>query len=69
MSNVLLVWTKLDSVAAIFHADDAEAAYNWANRRLRSKAVNCTLCCSYNDAVCAAKLIGKKVVKMGKEKQ
>ena len=69
MSDVLLVWTESDTVAAIFPADDAEAAYSWADRELRGKTVNCTLCCSYSDAVYAAKLIGKEVVKMGKEKQ
>lgn len=62
-SDVLLVWTELDSVAAIFPANDAEAAYDWADRKLRGKTVNCTLCCSYDDAVHAAKLIGREVVK------
>lgn len=64
MSDVLLVWTESDSIAAIFPADDAETTYNWADRELRSKTVNCTLCCSYNDAVYAAKLISKTIVKV-----
>lgn len=63
MSDVLLVWTEPDPIAAIFSASDAEAAYDWADRKLRSKTVNCTLCCSYNDAVYAAKLAGKEVVR------
>jgi len=65
MSDVLLIWTKLDSIAAIFPADNAEAAYDWADRELRSKTVHCTLCCSYNDAIYAAKLMRKEVVKSG----
>ena len=63
MIDVLLVWSKPDRVAAIFPADDAEAACDWADRKLRGRTVNCTLCCSYNDAVYAAKLMGKEVVK------
>lgn len=63
MSDVLLVWSKPDPIAAIFPAGDAEAAYDWADRELRSKTVHCTLCSSYNDAVYAAQLIGKIIVK------
>lgn len=63
MNDVLLVWTESDSIAAIFPADNAGAAYDWADRKLRGRTVNCTLCCSYNDAVYAAKLIGKEVVR------
>ena len=63
MSDVLLVWSGPDPIAAIFPADDAGVAYDWADRKLRGKTVHCTLCCSYNDAVYAAKLTGKEVVK------
>lgn len=68
MSDVLLAWTELDPIVAIFPADDAGAAHDWADRELRSKIVHCTLCCSYNDAVYAAKLMGKEVVR-GKQKE
>lgn len=67
MSDVLLVWAKANPIAAIFPADDAETAYGWADRELRSKIVHCTLCCSYNDAVYAARLTGKEIIKGGQE--
>lgn len=63
MSDVLLVWAESDPIAAIFPADDARVAYDWADRELRGRTVNCTLCCSYNDAIHAAQLIGKIIVK------